>query len=541
MPDTSPSPGGAGRAPAVEITAPVPPPLADLLTAPVLDFLADLHHQFDQPREALLARRAESQAAIDGGGSLDFLPETHDVREGEWRVAEAPADLRNRRVEITGPTDAKMLINALNSGASSFMADFEDANTPSWLNLLEGQKNLVEANQGTISFKASDGRAYRLSAQVATLFVRPRGWHLSEKHVLVGGRRISASLFDFGIYVFHNAALLQDHGRRPYFYLPKLQHYLEARLWNEVFDFAEVRLGLAHGTIRATVLIETLPAALQMEEILFELREHSAGLNAGRWDYIFSAIKTFRARPDAVLPDRQKVTMTVPFLRSYTDLLVRTCHRRGAHAIGGMAAFIPNRRDPEVTERSLAAVRIDKRREADDGFDGTWVAHPDLVAVAMHEFDAVLGDRDNQVALTRDDVSVSAADLLNFQSAGHEVTEVGLRYNLSVGIRYLTSWLSGSGAAAIFNLMEDMATAEISRSQVWQWLHHGARLDDGRMVDDDLVDRLEDEETARFLAELTTANPAASLVPEARRLFHEVARPSRFVEFMTLPGYELLD
>jgi len=538
MPDTPPS---LTSAPAVEITAPVPPALAHLMTAPALAFLADLHRQFDGTRHSLLARRAEAQAALDAGGSLDFLSETRALREGDWRVAEAPPDLRNRRVEITGPTDAKMLINALNSGASSFMADFEDANTPSWLNMLEGQNNLLQTNQGTISFEAADGRAYRLSEKVATLFVRPRGWHLSEKHVLVEGHRVSASLFDFGTYVFHNAGPLADHGKRPYFYLPKMQHHLEARLWNEVFDFAESRLGLARGTIRATVLIETLPAALQMEEILYELREHSGGLNAGRWDYIFSAIKTFQARPDSVLPDRQKVTMTVPFLRSYTDLLVKTCHRHGAHAIGGMAAFIPNRRDPEVTERSLAAVRTDKRREADDGFDGTWVAHPDLVAVAMQEFDGVLGDRDNQLERTRDDVSVTAADLLDFQSAGHDVSEAGLRYNLSVGIRYLTSWLSGTGAAAIFNLMEDMATAEISRSQVWQWLHHGAHLGDGRVVDDALVDRLEDEEAARFLAELTPAHPAAKLVPEARRLFHQVACSSPFVEFMTLPGYELLD
>lgn len=538
MTETSPSLTSAS---AVEITAPVPPALAHLVTAPALEFLADLHRQFDATRQSLLAGRAEAQAALDAGASLDLLPETHALRNGDWRVAEAPPDLRNRRVEITGPTDAKMLINALNSGASSFMADFEDANTPSWLNMLEGQKNLLETNQGTISFEASDGRSYRLSEKVATLFVRPRGWHLSEKHVLVEGHRVSASLFDFGIYVFHNAAPLAEHGKRPYFYLPKMQHHLEARLWNEVFEFAEARLGLAPGTIRATVLIETLPAALQMEEILYELREHSGGLNAGRWDYIFSAIKTFQARPDAILPDRQKVTMTVPFLRAYTDLLVKTCHRRGAHAIGGMAAFIPNRRDPEVTERSLAAVRTDKRREADDGFDGTWVAHPDLVAVAMHEFDGVLGDRDNQLERARDDVSVTAADLLDFQSAGHDVSEAGLRYNLSVGIRYLTSWLSGTGAAAIFNLMEDMATAEISRSQVWQWLHHGAHLGDGTVVDDAMVDRLEDEETAGFLAELTPAHPAAKLVPEARRLFHEVARSSPFVEFMTLPGYELLD
>jgi malate synthase len=544
MPDSSRVQPGVAAAPTgtgVRLKGPVAPEHQAILSPAALDFVATLQRRFNPTREALLARRADAQAAIAAGGSLDFATETRGVRDADWHVAEAPADLRNRRVEITGPTERKMLINALNSGASSFMADFEDANAPTWANMVTGQLNLLEAIQGTIRLATEDGKDYRLNERVATLLVRPRGWHLVEKNLLVDGAPISGSLFDFGLYMLHNAKRLVDRGTGPYFYLPKLESHLEARLWNEVFDFAEDSLSLPRGTVRATVLIETLPAAFQMDEILYELREHSAGLNAGRWDYIFSTIKTFRDRPDFVLPDRQKVTMTVPFMRAYAELLVRTCHRRGAHAIGGMAAFIPNRKDPEVTAAALTAVRADKQREARAGFDGTWVAHPDLVAVAMKEFDDVLGDRPNQLDRLREDVAATADQLLDVASAGHEITDAGLRNNVSVGLRYLTSWLGGNGAAAIFNMMEDAATAEISRAQVWQWLRHSARMVDGTPVTRAQVDRVEAEEAQRFLAELAPDSVAAKQLPRARELFREVARADEFVEFMTIPAYELLD
>jgi malate synthase len=524
----------------VTVVGAMTPHLDTVLSPEARRFVAMLHRRFNPTRESLLQRRAEVQADIDAGGSLDFLANTAGVRAGQWTVTPAPHDLTNRRVEITGPTDRKMLINALNSGATGYMADFEDANSPTWENMVEGQANLRDAVAGTISFTNPDGRVYALDDRVATLLVRPRGWHLVEKHVLVDGQPVSASLFDAGLFLLHNAAQLRDRGSDPYFYLPKMQSHLEARLWNDVFDVAEAELGLAQGSIRATVLIETLPAAFEMDEMLYELRSHSAALNAGRWDYMFSSVKTFASRDGDVFPDRQKLTMTVPFMRAYTELLVRTCHRRGAHAIGGMAALIPNRRDAEATEAALAGVRADKQREAGDGFDGTWVAHPDLVGVAREEFDRVLGAQPNQLGRLREDVDVSAAQLLDFASAGHVVTETGLRSNVSVSLRYLTSWLAGNGAVAVFNLMEDVATAEIARSQLWQWLHRGAALDGGTRVSREMLTEVEADEAAKFRAELPPGSHEAGLLEEARSLFGGLVYSDTFVEFLTLPGYELL-
>ncbi len=510
----------------VEVLAPVEGRGAEILTAEALDFVARLQRELNPEREALLQRRAERQARLDAGELPDFLPETREIREGDWKVAPAPRDLQDRRVEITGPVERKMMINALNSGARVFMADFEDASSPTWRNVVEGQVNLVDAIERTIELETPE-KTYRLNEEIATLLVRPRGWHLLERHVLVDGRPVSASLHDFGLYVFHNARRLLDKGTGPYFYLPKLESHLEARLWNDVFTFAEDELGIRRGRIKATVLIETILAAFEMEEILHELREHSAGLNAGRWDYIFSVIKKFRHSPDFVLPDRAQVTMTVPFMRAYAELLVKTCHRRGAHAIGGMAAFIPSRRDPEVNEIALAKVREDKVREANDGFDGTWVAHPDLVPTAMEVFDDTLGLRPNQVELTREEVSVTAQDLLNVSATPGDVTEDGVRANVSVGIRYLASWLNGTGAAAIDNLMEDTATAEISRSQIWQWAQHG-RISRERVLE------IESEELERI-------GDGWPRLDEARELFEQVALSDEFVEFLTLPAYERLD
>ena len=513
---------------------------ASVLTTPAREFVAALHARFNPAREQLLARRAAVQERVDAGGMLDFLPETAGVRGSAWTVAAAPSDLADRRVEITGPTDRKMLINALNSGATGYMADFEDSNAPTWANMIEGQANLRDAVNETIAYKGPDGREYRLHDRVATLLVRPRGWHLVEKHFLVDGAPVSASLFDFGLFAFHNARQLNARGTNPYFYLPKLQSHLEAQLWNDVFVFTEGHLGLTTGSIRATVLIETMPAAFEMDEILYELRDHSAGLNAGRWDYMFSAVKTFAKQDRDVLPDRQRLTMTVPFMRAYTDLLVRTCHRRGAHAIGGMAALIPNRRDAAATEAALVGVQADKRREAGDGFDGTWVAHPDLVETARDEFDAVLADRPNQLDRLREDVAVTARDLLDLNSAGHEVSEAGVRNNISVSLRYLTSWFGGNGAAGVFNLMEDVATAEICRSQLWQWLQRGASMTDGRTVTRELITRIEDEETAAFRAELAGISGAELCLDHARTLFAELVFSYRLAEFLTLRGYELL-
>ncbi|HEY6596675.1 MAG TPA: malate synthase A, partial [Asanoa sp.] len=469
----------------------------EILSADAVAFLSALHERFDARRRSLVAdRRGRTPPA-------DFLSETADVREGGWQVAPPRPDYADRRVEITGPTDRKMVINALNSGARGFMADFEDANSPTWRNQVEGQANLVDAVEGAISDDSSDGRRYALAERVATLLVRPRGWHLPEKHLRDDtGIPASGSLVDFGLYAFHCGQRLLDRGKAPYLYLPKLEHHLEARLWNDVFLFTQEALGLPHGSFRATVLIETLPAAFQMEEILFELRDHSYGLNAGRWDYIFSMIKTYRDDPAFVLPDRTSVTMTAPFMRAYTELLVATCHRRGAFAMGGMAALIPSRRDPDANRRAIDAVREDKRREAGAGFDGTWVAHPDLVPVATEEFDAVLGERPNQIDRRRDEVAVTPEHLLAAGETPGSITETGLRNDVSVGFRYLSFWLSGRGAAGIDGLMEDAATAEIARSQVWQWIRHGARLDDGRTVTRELVRTVLDEEMARIRADV---------------------------------------
>jgi len=494
-----------------------------VLTDEALAFVAALQREFEGERRRILSARAERSARLAAGELPGFLAGTSAVRDDpRWRVPEAPVDLRDRRVEITGPVDRKMTINALNSGASAFMADFEDANAPTWRNCVEGQANLIDAVEGTISLETPE-KTYSLDEETATLLVRPRGWHLHEKHVLVDDAPVSASLFDFGLCLFHCAGRLVERGSGPYFYLPKLESHLEARLWNEVFVAAQERLGLARGTIRATVLIETILAAFEMEEILYELREHSSGLNAGRWDYMFSVIKKFRDRDDFVLPDRGLVTMTVPFMRAYTELLVKTCHRRGAHAVGGMAAFIPSRRDPEINAVALQKVAEDKTREANDGFDGTWVAHPDLVPTARAEFDRILSDRPNQLSKQREDVTVTAADLLDVAATPGGVSDEGVRLNVSVGIQYIGSWLAGTGAAAINNLMEDAATAEISRSQIWQWVRHG-RVERGRV----------EVEVAAELDRLGDGfEPAADL-------FRQVALATDFVEFLTLPAYELL-
>jgi malate synthase len=515
---------GTEVAAGVELRAPVEGRDEEILSAEALAFVAELHRRFDATRRELLAARVERHARIDAGELPDFLPETRDVRESDWSIAPVPADLQDRRVEITGPVDRKMVINALNSGARCFMADFEDANTPTWRNNLEGQANLVDAIERTIELDTGE-KTYRLGDDPAVLIVRPRGWHLPERHVLVDGEEVSGSLFDFGLYLFHNGRRLLDKGSGPYLYIPKLESHLEARLWNDVFDVTEEELDLPAGSVKATVLIETILAAFEMEEILYELRGHAAGLNAGRWDYIFSIIKRFRENPEFVLPDRAQVTMTVPFMRAYTELLVKTCHRRGAHAMGGMAAFVPSRRDPDVNEVALAKVRDDKQREAGDGFDGTWVAHPDLVPVATDEFDAVLGRRQNQVERLREEVDVAAADLLDVRIPEGEITEDGVRNNVSVGLRYLESWLRGTGAVAIYNLMEDAATAEISRSQIWQRLRHG---------------RVQREQVVAF-EEAELAEAGEGRWEEARALFDRVTLSEELEEFLTLPAYELID
>ncbi len=525
----------------IEVKGPVTGRAAEVLTPEALNFVARLHREFAGRRKELLLARDARQARIDAGEMPDFLSATRSVRESDWRVAPAPHDLKDRRVEITGPTDRKMLINALNSGARVFMADFEDANSPTWANLVEGQVNLIDAIERTLTFTSPEGKEYRLNDKVATLLVRPRGWHLDERHVVLGGEPVSGSLFDFGLYFFHNAKRLLEKGSGPYFYLPKLESHLEARLWNDVFNFAQNFVGVPRGTIRATVLIETILAAFEMEEILYELRDHSSGLNAGRWDYIFSIIKKFRNREDFVLPDRAQVTMTVPFMRAYTLLLVKTCHRRGAHAMGGMAAFIPSRRDAEVNRVALAKVKEDKDREAGDGFDGTWVAHPDLVPTATEAFDRVLGDRPNQLEKQRPDVHVTAQQLIDVRVPGGTITEGGLRLDVSVGIQYIESWMRGVGAAAINNLMEDVATAEISRSQVWQWCRHAARLVDGPSVTADLVREIADDEMASLRARHGEELWKKGRFEEAREVFEEVALAQSFPAFLTLVAQGYID
>jgi len=515
----------------------------EVLTSEALAFVADLQRTFGKTREELLARRRQRRQQAADTGKLGFLDETKSVRDdASWKVAQV-ADLTDRRVEITGPTERKMLINALNSGAKVFMADFEDANTPTWQNMVQGQINLTDAIERRIDFTSPEGKEYKLNETIAMLMPRPRGWHLPEKHVLVDDAPMSGSLFDFGMYFFHNAQRLLDKGTRPYFYLPKMESHLEARLWNDVFNHAQDALGVPRGTIRATVLIETIPAAFEMDEILYELRDHSYGLNAGRWDYMFSMIKTFRDRGDEyLLPDRNSVTMTVPFMRAYTELLVQTCHKRGAFAMGGMAAFIPSRKDAEVNEQALTKVRADKKREATDGFDGTWVAHPDLVPVAMEEFDKVLGDKPNQIDKQRPDVSVTADQLLAASETPGEQTSSGLRTNVDVGIRYIESWLRGMGAAAIHNLMEDAATAEISRSQIWQWVHNDVTLSDtGEQVTAELVRKYADEETEKIRQELGADVYDGGRFKEARDIFEQVSLADDFATFLTLPAYDLLD
>jgi malate synthase len=521
----------------VEITAALPPELEGVLTPAALAFVVDLHRRFDPRRRELLARREAVQEQLASGWLPDFLPETIAVRHNEWRVAPMPDDLRDRRVEITGPVDRKMIINALNSGANVFMADFEDSCAPSWQNVLDGQRNLADAVRRTITF--TDGQKhYALTDRPAVLFVRPRGWHLVEKHVQIDGRPCSASLFDFGLFVFHNAKEQLARGTAPYFYLPKMESHLEARLWNEVFVHAQQALGIPTGTIKATVLIETILAAFEMDEILYELREHSAGLNCGRWDYIFSFIKKFAHDPARVMPDRATVTMEQHFLRSYSRLLIETCHRRSAHAMGGMAAQIPIKHDAEANERALAKVRADKRREAYDGHDGTWVAHPGLVAIAREQFDAVLGDKNNQLQVRRPRLRITQHDLLQVPTG--PITETGLRQNLGVGVRYLEAWLRGSGCVPIHHLMEDAATAEISRTQVWQWRHHGVRLDDGRVVDDTLIQLTLAGELAKIRDELGAERFAQSRFLDASRLFESLILADQLPEWLTVPAYEQL-
>jgi malate synthase len=515
----------------------------EVLTREALAFVADLQRRFGPRRAELLQRRRERRAQAAATGKLDFLPETREIREDtSWRVA-PPADLVDRRVEITGPTEKKMLVNALNSGAKVFMSDFEDASTPTWHNKVQGQINLTDAIERRIDFTTPEGKSYALKETVATLMPRPRGWHLPEKHVLVDGEPMSGGLFDFGMFIFHNGHRLIGKGTRPYFYLPKMESHLEARLWNDVFVHAQDALDIPRGTIRATVLIETIPAVFEMDEILYELRDHSYGLNAGRWDYMFSMIKTFRDRgKEYLLPDRNSVTMTVPFMHAYTELLVQTCHKRGAFAMGGMAAFIPSRKDPEVNKVALEKVKADKEREANAGFDGTWVAHPDLVETAMAEFDKVLGDKPNQIDRLRPEVSVTADDLLAADKTPGEKTSAGLRTNVDVGIRYIESWLRGNGAAAIHNLMEDAATAEISRSQVWQWVHNDVVLaDTGEQVTAELVRKVADDVMAEIRGELGDEAFDAGRFAEAREVFEQVALADDFVDFLTLPAYDRLD
>lgn len=522
----------------VEIRGPVFGARAEILTRDAIEFLAKLARQFEGRRRELLERRVARQQEIAEGHLPDFLPETKEIREGDWTVAPIPDDLQDRRVEITGPVERKMVINALNSGANIFMADFEDSNTPTWNNNLQGQINLRDAVTRAISFTSPEGKKYQLAKRTATLFVRPRGWHLVEKRLFVDGNPISGSLFDFGLFFFHNAKELVAHGSGPYFYLPKMESHLEARLWNDVFNFAQDELGLPRGTIRATVLIETILAAFEMDEILYELREHSAGLNCGRWDYIFSFIKKFRDRPDFALPDRAQVTMDRDFLDAYVRLLIKTCHRRGIHAMGGMAAQIPIKNDEAANERALAKVRQDKLREVAAGHDGTWVAHPGLVSVAKEIFDERMKGP-NQLHVLREDVEVTARDLMKVPTG--EITEDGLRLNIDVGIQYLESWLRGMGCVPIYNLMEDAATAEICRSQVWQWVMHGARMNNGRAVTPALVRETIAEELEKLGANQGAASFDTGKFDLAARLFDQITTGAEFPEFMTLVAYEHID
>jgi malate synthase len=523
----------------VQLLGAVTPAFAEILTPDALAFVAKLQRAFGTRRVECLQRRQDRQAALDHGETLDFLPETKAIREGDWTCAPIPADIRDRRVEITGPTDRKMVINALNSGAKIFMADFEDANAPNWNNMVEGQINLRDAIRRSIRFTNPDGKEYKLNEQVAVLMPRPRGWHLLEKHMLVDGHPVSGGLFDFGLYFFHNAKELLAGGSGPYFYLPKMESHLEARIWNDAFVLAQDEFGLPQGTIRATVLIETIPAAFEMDEILYELRDHSAGLNCGRWDYIFSCIKKFRNKPDFLLANRALITMTTHFMRSYSLLCIKTCHRRNIFAMGGMAAQIPVKNDPRANEDAFAKVRADKEREATDGHDGTWVAHPGMVQLALDAFNRLMATP-NQIERKRDDVNVSATDLLDF-GPSEPITEQGLRTNVSVGVQYLEAWLRGSGAVPIFNLMEDAATAEISRAQLWQWIRHPRGvLTDGRKVTKELFRSVLDEELEKIKAGIGPERFGKGKFDTARELFDKITTDEEFVEFLTLPGYEKL-
>ena len=517
----------------IEVIGETLPASEAILTGEALAFVAELHKEFNARRQELLAARAVRQERIDAGEVPGFLAETEDIRNSAWQVAATPPDLQQRWAEITGPVERKMVINALNSGADVFMADFEDANSPTWENCVQGQLNLYDAVRRQIRLEdEARGRVYELNENIATLLVRPRGWHLVEKNVLVDGEPISASLFDVGLYVFHNAAERLRRGASCYFYLPKLENHLEARLWADVFAHAEESLGIPHGSFRATVLIETILAALEMEEILYELRDYSAGLNAGRWDYIFSAIKKFRNNPNTVLPERAQVTMTTPFMRAYTELMVRTCHKRGAHAIGGMAAFIPSRRDAAINEAAISKVRADKERESSDGCDGTWVAHPDLVPLAREIFAEATGGAAHQKQRMREDVSVEAAQIVDVGVPGGTITEAGLRTNVDVSLQYLNAWLLANGAVAIYNLMEDAATAEISRSQIWQWIRHRATLEDGRPVTRELYRQIRDEEIERLAG--------AGRLEEAAEILDKLILTDDFIEFLTLIAYDYL-
>lgn len=510
----------------------------EILTPEALEFLASIHHLFDKRRNELLATRQERQKQLDNGAKLDFLSETKEIRDGDWTIASLPQDLQNRRVEITGPVNRKMVINALNSGAKTFMACFEDATSPTWENMIEGQVNMRDAVRKTISFKQDNGKEYSLKEETAVLMIRPRGLHLNEKNLLIDGEHIAGSFFDFGLYIFHNAKELLTRGSAPYFYLPKLESHLEARLWNDVFIFAEQQLGIPSGAIKATVLIETIMAAFEMDEILYELREHSAGLNCGRWDYIFSYIKRLRNQPEVILPDRSQVTMTSPFMRAYTQLCIQTCHRRNAPAIGGMAAQIPIKGNEAANEAAFAKVREDKRREVTDGHDGTWVAHPDLVAVALGEFDEHM-PTPNQIHRKREDVQVFAEHLLEVPQG--LITEEGLRLNCSVGVQYIASWLRGNGAAPINHLMEDAATAEISRTQVWQWIRHPeGKLESGLNITVELVRDILQEELDKLKISFGKEYYTNGRFDEAAELFLSLISEQDFVEFLTLPGYEKL-
>jgi malate synthase len=526
----------------IDITADITPEYTEILTPRALDFVANLARQFEPRRQELLQQRQRVQEEITAGNMPGFNPDTLHVRESDWQVSPIPADLQDRRAEITGPVDRKMVINALNSGAKVFMADFEDAHSPTWTNTVDGQVNMYDAVRKTISLSTDAGKTYTLNDDIATLVVRPRGWHLNEKHMLVDGKPVSGALFDFGLYFYHNAAYLLEHGSGPYFYLPKLENHLEARLWNDVFNTAQDALKIPRGSIKATVLIETILAAFEMEEIIYELRNHMAGLNAGRWDYIFSIIKKFRNSPDFVFPDRAQITMTVPFMRAYTNLLVKTCHSRGAHAIGGMAAFIPSRRDADINEMAFAKVREDKEREATDGFDGTWVAHPDLVTIPNEVFGAILGDKHHQKHRLRQDAIVTADDLLNFTIKDGSISEGGFRANINIAIQYMEAWLRGFGAVGIYNLMEDAATAEISRSQLWQWVHSPKGvLKDGRDITLDLFRSTIPEELDKIQQLVGNDRFETGRYTTAAMMLDILVENDDFDEFLTLKAYDMLD